>query len=281
MADTPVVTKKIDFKKIFTFIKSRIFTILIIIGLIVFSVIQCSRIDELKRQRTISDNNIIALNDSITYHKTKNGELQAEKGILIADKKTLKELNEDLFRRWKEQDGKVIDLTHAVLQLRQDSATLAKYLIEKDKIIAKLIKIDDHTFVAPWTLTYRYDSTNYDIFTGKTYIGVTNKNPLELAHIDTELIKRLTQIDLEFGTKVNKGLFNVYIKSKYPGFTVSQLDGVFIDPNKNKDIQSLLKKDHWFTGFGVGPQVTMGYNITTGKYGLVFGVGIHYTIYRW
>ena len=273
-------TKKIDWKKIWTFTKSRVFTILIIVVLIAFSAYQCSRIEELKRQRDISDQNIIALNDSITYHKTKNGEIQAEKAILVADKKTLKDLNEDLFKRLKEQEGKVIDLTHAVIQLRLDSTTLRKYLVEKDKQIERLLKIDDHTYAAPWSLTYRYDSTNFDIFKGRTYIGVVNKDPLELAHVDTEMTQRLTQIDLEFGTKVVKGLFNVYIKSAYPGFTVAQLDGVFIDPNTNDDIKGLIRERHWFQGFGIGPQITMGFNVTTGKYGLVLGAGLHYTIYK-
>jgi hypothetical protein len=278
MADE--TTKKIDWKKIWTFIKSKIFIALVIAGLIALAAVQCSRIEELKRKRDISDQNIIALNDSIKYHRTKNGEIQAEKAILIADKKTLKDLNEDLFRRFEEQEGKVIDLTHAVIQLRQDSTDLRKYLVEREKVIEKLLKIDDHTYAAPWTLTYKYDSTNFDIFKGRTYIGVLSKDPLELAHVDTEMIERLTQIDLEFGTKVVKGLFNVYIKSAYPGFTVAQLDGVFIDPNTNNDIKDLIKERHWFQGFGVGPQVTMGYNITTGKYGLVLGAGIHYTIYK-
>jgi len=248
--------------------------------LIAFSAYQCSRIEELKRQRDISDQNIITLNDSIHYFKTKNGEIQAEKAILVADKKTLKDLNEDLFKRLKEQEGKVIDLTHAVIQLRLDSTTLRKYLVEKDKQIERLLKIDDHTYAAPWSLTYRYDSTNFDIFKGRTYIGVVNKDPLELAHVDTEMTQRLTQIDLEFGTKVVKGLFNVYIKSAYPGFTVAQLDGVFIDPNTNDDIKGLIRERHWFQGFGIGPQITMGFNVTTGKYGLVLGAGLHYTIYK-
>jgi hypothetical protein len=55
MADE-TTTKKIDFKKIWTFVRSRVFTILVIIGLIIFATQQCSTIRELKRQKYISDN---------------------------------------------------------------------------------------------------------------------------------------------------------------------------------------------------------------------------------
>jgi hypothetical protein len=273
-------TKKIDWTKIWSFIKSKIFVALIIIGLIAFSAMQCSRIRELKRQKTIDEQNEAALKDSVKTEKTKNGELQFSIASFIASEKQLKDLNKDLANRVKAMDGDVLFLTHTIVQLRQDSAMLAKYLVDKDKLIEKLLKIDDHTYAAPWTLPFKYDSTNFDIFTGKTYIGVLNKDPLELAHINTDMIKRTTQIDLTWGQEVVKGQLRVFVKSKYPGFTVKSMEGVLIDP---ADWPNVFKqpKRHWFQGFGVGPEATMGYNITTGKYGVVLGLGVHYTIYKW
>lgn len=273
----PEETKKIDWTKIFAFIKSKIFIALVIIGLIALSAMQCSRIQELKRQRDIAEQNQIALTDSIKYEKQKNGELQASIAVFVGDIKDLKKLNKDLYDRVKAQDGKILDLNHAIIVLRQDSATLAKALVEKDKIIEKLKKIDDNTYVAGWTLPFKYDSTNFEVIKGRTYIAVTNKDPLELAHVDTELLDKLTQIDLTFGHKEEDGMIRVFAQSAFPGFTVSSLKGVLIDPN---EYSGLAKKKHWFQGFGVGPEITMGFNITTGKYGLVLGAGLHYTIYR-
>jgi len=276
----PEETKKIDWKKIWTFIKSRVFTILIIVGLIMFSAWQCSRIEELKRQRDISEQNDIAMRDSLKFERKKNGELEVSITAYVASVKDLKELNEDLWRRVKAQDGEVVFLNRVIMQLKQDSAQLANALDEKNKVIEKLLQIDENTYIAGWTLPFKYDSTNFDVFKGRTYIKVTNKDPLELAHMDTELLNRLTQIDLTWGQEVVKGKLRVFVTSAYPGFTVKSMEGVMIDPNDNAYIKSLLKKKHWFQGFGVGPQVTMGFNVTTGKYGLVLGGGLHYTIYR-
>jgi len=273
-------TKKIDWKKIWSFIKSKIFIAIIIIGLIILNAMQCSRIKELKRQQDISDQNNIALNDSIKYEKQKNGDLQASIAIYIASEKELKDLNRDLYDRIKEQDGRIISLGEAIVQLKQDSAILARYLVEKEKIISDLKKVDENTYVAPWSLRYQYDSLNFDVFTGRTYIGVSLKDSLKLYHLDTELIKRLTQIDLIWGQKVEKGQYRVFLQSGYPGFTAAQLQGVLIDPNTNRDIKRLIKEKHWFPGFTIGLGATGGFNITTGKYGLVVGPTITWNIYK-
>jgi hypothetical protein len=272
-------TKKIDWKKIWSFIKSKIFIALVIIVLIIFNAIQCSRIKDLKRQQNISDINIIALNDSLKYEKLRSGDLQVSIASYVASEKELKDLNKKLYDEVKAQKGRVISLTDAIIQLRQDSTTLRKYLVEKDSIIQKLLKIDDNTYVAPWSLTYKYDSTNFDVFTGRTYIGIGKKDPLELLHLDTELTNRLTQIDLIWGQKVEKGQYRVFVQSGYPGFTVAQMQGVLIDPNTNPDIKKLIKKRHWFTGFSLGLGASGGFNITDGKYGLVVGPSIVWNIY--
>lgn len=271
-------TKKIDWKKVWSFIKSKVFTALIIMLLIIFAAAQCSRIRELERQQDISDQNQAALTDSVIYEKQRNKELQASITVFVSDIDNLKVLNEDLWKRIKSQNGEILDLNRAVIVLRQDSAMLAKALDEKNKIIEKLIQIDSNTYVAGWALPFKYDSTNFEVLRGKTYIQVTNKYPLELAHVDTRLLEKTTQIDLTFGHKRENGLIRVYVQTAYPGFTVKSLQGVLINPEEYSD---LAKRKHWFQGFGVGPAATMGFNATTGKYGLVLGAGIHYTVYRW
>ena len=270
---------KINWKKIWSFIKSKLFIAIIAVGLITLSAYQCSRIRELERRQQISDQNQIALNDSIRYEKLKNGEFQASIAGYIASEKELKELNKKLYDKIKEQSGDIFSLNNVIVQLRQDSTILRKYLVEKDKVIERLLKIDENTYAAPWSLTYRYDSLNYDVFTGRTYIQIGNKDPLELLHVDTEMINRLTKIDLTWGKKVEKDKLRIFIQSSYPGFNVAQMEGVLIDPNNSPYIKSLLRKKHWFSGFSVGLGVSGGFNITTGKYGLVVGPSILWNIY--
>lgn len=272
---------KLILSKIWKFINSKIFIILIIIGLVLFSALQCSRIREFKRQQLKDKQNEIALKDSLKFEKQKNGELNVSIASYIATEKELKILNEDLWRRVKAQNGEIISLNHSIIMLIQDTTLLRKYLVEKDKLIEKLLKIDENTYAAPWSLSYKYDSTNFDKFSGRTIISISNKNPIELIHVNTELLKRETQIDLTWGQKIENDVLRVYIQSAYPGFTVTQLSGVMIDPNSNADIQKLLKRKHFFQGVGIGPSVTAGWDILHSNPGLVLGVSLHYNIYRW
>jgi hypothetical protein len=272
--------KKIDWKKIWNFLKSKLFLISIIIVLISFGAVQCSKIRSLQREKLISEQNASALNESLKFEKLKNGNLVVSISGYIATEKELKTLNKDLWEKIKGQSGEIISLNHSIVQLSQDTTILKYYLVEKDKLIEKILQIDSNTYAAPWTLTYKYDSTNYDVFTGKTYVGVINKNPLELEHVNTELVKRLTQIDLVWGQKIEDKKLRVYIESKYPGFNVTQMQGVLLDPTSNDYLKKLIKQRHWFTGFAIGVGVTPGYDVIDQKFGLTVGPSIICNIYR-
>jgi len=272
-------TKKITWTKVWSFIKSKIFIALIIVGLIIVSAVQCSRIRDLKRHEAINNQNQIALHDSLKTERTKNGELNVSIAGFIASEKDLKKLNKELYDKVHAQDGQILSLNHVIVVLKQDTATLRKTLDEKNKIIEGMYQINDSTFVAGWTLPFKYDANNFDQFTGKTYIGVLSKYPLVLKHIDTELEKRVTQIDLIWGQKVEKGQLRVFVQSAYPGFSVQSMEGVLIDPNKNPYIKDLLKKKHWFQGFGVGPGVNFGWDVINAKPTIVVGASLHYNIY--
>ena len=280
MADTPVTTKKIDWIKVWTFVKGRIFEVLIIAALVAFSVMQCSRINEMKTQKKIDDQNIAARNDTVSKYKTKLGYLSYSIDSYVSSAKELKTLNDFLYQQLKDQKGYVIAITNTNIKLKQDSAELAKLLDKKDKIINSMTKVNDSTYYANWTLPYKYDSLNYDNFEGRTVIGVKS-NPFSLLNKDTYLIKRTSQINITFGEEVVDKKLRVFINSKYPGFSVTSMKGFMLDPNEDKYIQSLLKKKHWFAGFGVGPSINAGWNILEMKPALNIGLSFHYTIYEW
>jgi len=266
-------------QKVWAFVKTQLFLAIVVIGLIIYMLIQHSRINEFQRKEAISNQNQIALTDSLKNERLKSGALQTSIAGYVSTEKDLKNLNKDLYAKVKEQSGKVISLNNAVIQLIQDTNTLRKYLVEKDKIIGELVKVDSNTFVAEWTLPFKYDLTNFDIFTGKTTIKILKKNPLILKHVDTELTKRVTQIDITWGQKVEKDKLRIFIQSKYPGFTVEQLSGVLIDPSSNPFFKDLMKKKHWFQGFSIGLGTAAGFNVTKGGYGLVIGPVLSWNIY--
>jgi hypothetical protein len=266
-------------KKIWNFLNSKLFIALIIIGLIMMVARQCSKIDDLKHQKNLTNQNIIALKDSLKHEKTKSGDLEVSIAGYVSSEKELKSLNKDLWEKVQQQKGTILSLNTALITLVQDTAILRKYLSEKESIIQQLLCIDENTFSAQWTLTYRYDTLNFDSFTGKTYIGIISKDPLILSHINTEMIERKTQIDLTWGQKMENDMLRVFVTSSYPGFNVSQMQGVLIDPEKYPEMFN--KKKHWFTGFSIGVGTTGGFNVTTGKYGLVIGPSFMWNIYTW
>ena len=136
-------------------------------------------------------------------------------------------------------------------------------------------QINDSTYQLPWSLTYRYDSTNYDIFNGRTEIV----NGRIIVHNRTWLEGRETQIGLTFGQRVEDDKLRVFVQSAYPGFTTQSLQGVLIDPNTNPYIKDLIKPKKWFPGATVGIGITPGFNLLTGGYSVVIGPTFQWGIY--
>jgi hypothetical protein len=226
-----------------------------------------------------SEQNISALNDTITIVKKKNGALNFSIDGFVATTKELKTLNKSLYDQVKDQSGKVLSLNNAVITLTQDKTELQKYIDVLKSNTNQVNQLNDSTYLVPWTLAYKYDQDNSDLFVGQTLMRLNVKNKLKLQQLNSELIKRETNIGLTFGQKVEDGKLRVFVESKYPGFDVSKMQGYLIDPNSDPIVKKLLKKKHWFQGFQVGFGFTPGWNITTGSFGMTVGPTIIWSIY--
>lgn len=254
------------------------FGILLIIGILYFN--QCNKTDDLKREKIKTDQNLDALNDTLKKVKKKNGNLEVSISGYIAENKDLKSLSNNLYNQIEQQSGEILSLGNANINLKQENNDLKKYINTLEKKLGEFTMLNDSTYSAPWTLTYTYDSLNYDKFEGLTTIGVRNK-PFSLKLLDTDLTYRESQINLTWGQKVEDGKLRIFAESKHPAFNISSMEGVLIDPNNSKYIKDLIEKDHWFTGFGVGPNFDFGYDIINQRTSIVIGVGVHYNIYQW
>ena len=239
---------------------------------------QCSRKQSLKQELFKKDQNISALNDIIKVQKTKNGELNSSINGFVVSEKELKDLNTELYKQVKAQKGEVLFLNDAVLKLTQDTTYLRKYLNLVISQSNQTVPLGNKKFSLPWKLYYNYDAENYDIFEGRTMLKLIDTSKIE--HLNTEMLKRTTQIKLSFGQVIEDNKLRVFVQSKYPGFTVESLKGVFIDPNENPYIRRLMKKKHWFNGWQLGIGVTPGINLGTGKYSIVVGPTFSLNIYN-
>jgi len=272
---------KTNVQKVWSFVKTQAFLAIVVIALITYAAIQRNTINDLKREKAISEQNQLAFQDTIKMERTKNGAMQGTIAGYVASEKELKEINRALYDEVRAQKGTVLSLNKALIQLVLDTTQLRASIVLKDKIIGEMVKIDSNTYSTTWTLPYQHDSLNFDIFKGKTTIKILSKNPLVLKHLDTEMIKRITQIDLTWGQKVEDENMRVFIQSKYPGFSVTQLEGVLIDPSTIPYYKNLMKKKHWFQGFSLGLGAAAGFNVTGGGYGFVIGPTASWNIYTW
>jgi len=266
-------------KSIWKFVNSKIFGYAMLIILFLFLLKQCQNNNDLKKDIKIKEQNLAAADTSIKIYKNNISWLTAEKAIWILSEKELKKQNSDLYYQFKNQNGKIISLNQVILKLIQDTAFLLDSIKYLHKIIEKPIQISDSEWKLPWTLMYNWDATNYDIFKGYTIAKLDTIN-LTIENITTNLIYRESQIDLVFGEKVVDNKYQVYITTKYPGLSPTSMQGVFIDPNSNKELKKLIKKDHWFTGFSVGLGVTPGWDIIFQKPTIVIGPTLTYNIYN-
>ena len=268
-------------KAIWDFLNSRIFVIILLVVLVIFIAGTCKKKRDIARELARTEQNNAALKDSLRFELDKKGQLLISINGYIASEKELKTLNKSLYDLVRAQKGDILSLNRTVVLLVQDTTVLRKNLDALRSKIGTMVELNDSTFVAPWTLYYNYGGKNFDIFSGKTTVGVFERKPLSVKHLNTEMIKRQTQIDLTWGQKVEDGQLRVYVQSAYPGFTVQSMEGVLIDPNKNPFIKEITKKKHWFQGLSIGVGITPGWDLLNQKGAIVIGPTISYSIYTW
>ena len=118
------------FKKNWIFLKNpkneKIIYFIVIIFLFVLLLLQCGSNKNLRKDAFISQNNIVALQDTVITVKNKNGELQQEKIILITSKKTLEDFSKQLADELEKQKGTVIYISNMLAQLKTDNTNLKK-----------------------------------------------------------------------------------------------------------------------------------------------------------
>jgi len=257
--------------KIWDILNSRIFGY-IALGIVLLILINtCSRNFNLKNDIELKNYNISVLNDSITTEVLKNGNIQSKIDGFIANEKELKLYNKKLANQVESQKGKVISLNNIVFELSQSVNDLQTYIDEIESRKEKPIQINDSTWKLGWTLAYTYDSNNYDIFKGYTSFSLNIKglNNINVNNLGSILEQRNSKMLITWGQKYEEGKLKVFAETKHPAFRAQLLEGVYLDAPKKK---------HWFSGFGVGPQIGMS---LLPKQFVYIGIGMQYTIYQW
>jgi len=263
-------------KSIWKFFNSKIFGYTVIAVVILLLVGTCGRNSNLKEEVKRKDQNLIASNDTLKTERLKNGDLQVSINGYMANAKELESFNEDLANQVKKEKGKVITLNNIVFHLKQDTADLQAYINELLSKFETPEKVNDSTWNVDWTLVYTYDSDNYDIFNGRTQVGLRGPESflkdITLTHNKTSLLNRDSKMSLTWGQKYEDKKLKVFAQTSHPAFQTQLLEGVYVDyPSKR----------HWFSGFGIGPSVNLGYDFLHNQPAIIVGIGLQYNIYNW
>lgn len=229
-----------------------------------------------KIDKKVYDQNIATLTDSIRTYISKNGELVSEKYALIATTKNLKDLNENLAKEVKDlRDHPIVVIQYKVkivhdtiyVKVHQGSAVFS------DDSIVKTVPFD-------WTDSTFYDKNDYHILAGNYTIQVdTSLNVITKQFMITQ-----DEIGMSFTTGLTENkdkMLEIFVKSPYPGFKPTAMDGALIDPRDSKVIKKFFPPKRW----SVGPMIGYGFyfdpkNVTVG-HGVTVGVAVSYGIFQW
>ena len=241
--------------------------LLLILGLISFCFYQNGKIQQLKIEESIKDNNIKALKDTVRTEANKSGEIQYSKQSLIATNKNLSDLNKQLGDEVKKQKGQIIFLSNSSGGIKIDTPKT---------IISNVKKTSDSEYIVTFDLENIYDTINYRSIKVNANIKIDSNKVLTITK--SSISKDDIGFNIITGLKEENKNLRIFIRSDYPGLVFNKIDGALIDPRKSDVIKSFFPRKRW----GVGIQAGVGIGINNEVKPCVFiGVGISYNLFTW
>lgn len=239
-----------------------IISIMLVIGLL-FSFRSCNN---LKSDLLIDKQNQSSLTDSIRVTVNKAKEIESSRDILISDNKNLMNLNTNLATELKKENGKVFELNSIIASLRNKPG---------DTVYIKttIIKYPDGSLGLSW----KYDS----VFNSKNsrHIYGISKFKLKDSLITNEktfITKDEINFNIVTGLRQNKdGKMEIFVRSDYPGFNITSLEGSILDTKDNPIFKTVDKPKRW----GIGPYIGVGIGSSIIP-SIQIGIGLSYSIIK-
>ena len=250
-------------------------TYLAVLGvLILILCMQQCKISNLKTDMHTKELNLNALNDTISVKKNKLGQLQYEKSVLISTASGLKDLDANLSKEVNAQKGTIAYLQAVNAAINTDHETTditPRYTPSIDatgKIVAPSCD-SALSFNLPWRADKQFDTINFKKLAGVTKFTI--KNGI-ITKATSQVDEDLTSFNIVTGLEKVKESgkpdhYEIFIRSGYPGFKPTKIDGAFIP---QKDLFPPQANHHWV----FGPTFSIGYGATNTGVGSFFGVGL-------
>lgn len=219
--------------------------------------------------------NVFALNDSLRTYKDKTGQLVYEKGALISENGDLKNLNADLANEIKNLKDHPLVVIKTVVRVAHDTS-----YIDIDPTNTGAWSGDTFSRNFEWDLNNEYSSENYRFIEGNFDVYVDSAFKLSTSKM--KIVKDEFSMGMSTGLTENKdGLLEIFVKSEYPGFKVSKLDGALIDPKKSDVLKKYFPPKRWGLGIYGGYGVSLNPITFIPATGIQIGVGLQYNILQW
>ena len=244
-----------------------VITVLILLGLK-----QCNDGISLKNQLDIQDLNISALKDSVRITKNKLGEEIFVKKSLLVTNKNLEGLNKDLSDEVKKLQGKVITLQKIVAELESDTVYLTN----------TVTKYPDGRYSLDWNYDTTFSPGNYRTFSGNSFFvfdTIRNKVTPGVTRINEDKFG----FSLVTGIREKDGALEIFVDPKYPGMTITGIEGAVIDPQKSPVLKKMFPPKNWTIGPQAGIGFGAGYSINgQPSFGpvIMIGFGIQYSLIK-
>ena len=221
------------------------FKSLLILGIIcvILSLICLASVRSCINYKKQNDNNIVALTDSIHYHKTKYNELYVSKQILEGDMNTLKLAYDSVYNTLKEMKIKnptsVVYVNTVIENVKHD--TIWNIKTDSSIVYPNLYK--------EFAFTDKYRELTGNIYLNDSLLGL---------NIDKD------NIFADFTIAVEKN--KVFIKSNNPYVKYNDIKGLTLPSYKRK------------TTLVIGPSLTYGYDFSNKKLAPILGISATYGI---
>ena len=222
--------------------------------------------------------NIAALNDSIRTYKTTNGKVISEKLALLVKHNKLKQLNSELAKEVKYLKDNPITITKIEYVVQHDTTEIPVYIDT-----SKTIYLRDSTAVklfADWNFDTTYSLGNYRKLSGD--FNVIADTGLNIDLTNFRISNDVIGLSLITGiTESDKDMIEIFVRSDYPGFKATKIEGAFFDPRKSKVIRKFFPPKKWslsvYCGYGI---YFDPFNVSFGT-GVQLGAGFTYNIVGW
>jgi len=210
------------------------------IGLVIVVLLllgQCSsnaslreEINRLEEEVTVTENNLVASQDSVEIERKKNGTIIGEISAYQLTNDQLIKTNKQLANDY----AKALDLNK---KLKNVNVLLRAELAEKDSIIFNSTLSADSSFAFADSADYGDGNTRYITVSGK----IDSNNVSGKINI-------VQNIRLWAAIEENNGLKSLKLSTKYP-FDSLDLQGISLI---NKELNVYRKKSHWNVNAGIG-----------------------------